>query len=147
MNCAGARGGLMTDQVHDFLTKPKRIRNEIMSTQSQIQGLRMSILPKAITYDVDKVQTSPSDIMIRYVEKLEKLEKQAEREQDAYLTAQEDIVRACKSLDKEERTIILQRFLEGQSFEDISDNVTMCRRSTFYVYKKALTKIDAIISR
>lgn len=136
----------MTDKVHDFLTRPRDIRRHIRAVGAEIKGLRLSLLPKAITYDKDRVQTSPSDQMLRFAERLNDLERRVQDLQLEYLAASDDIVRACGRLsDSVGAMIIQQRYLSGASFSEIAEMIPASERQMFRYYQRALDELDGII--
>ena len=56
----------------------KTVRNEradIETLQLRIKELQLSLLPRGIRYDSDKVQTSPSDQMLEVAAKVDALER------------------------------------------------------------------------
>ena len=63
----------MKEAVYRVLTKPKRIRAQITKSEAEMQGLRLSMLPGAIRYDKDKIQTSPDDPMTKYAARMDDL--------------------------------------------------------------------------
>ena len=53
-------------------------RSDIKTLQLRIIELQMSLLPRGIRYDSDKIQTSPSDQMLEVTAKLDALERKME---------------------------------------------------------------------
>ena len=140
----------MTDKVHNFLMRPRRIRAQIRQTESQIEGLRLSMLPGAIRYDKDKVQSSVgiSDQLAEYAGRLTDLEKRREELREEYLTAQDDIVEAAGHLVEDDygATIIMMRYLSNADFPDIAEEIGMTERNMFRYYKTAVEALDEIVS-
>lgn len=54
-------------------------QKEINIIREQIAQAELALLPSAIRYDQDKVQSSPSDPMIRMAEKVEKYEAELQK--------------------------------------------------------------------
>ena len=48
-------------ETYDFLLSPRRIADEIWRKDIRRKELRACLLPAAITYDKDRVQTTPED--------------------------------------------------------------------------------------
>lgn len=139
----------MTDKVHSFLMKPRRIRSKIRQTQSQIEGLRLSLLPGAIRYDKDKVQGKcPTDQMAEYAARLDELEHKLEELREEYLEAQDAIVEAAGRLVEDEygATIIMLRYLSDADFSEIAAEISMTERNMFRYYKTAVEALDQVVS-
>jgi DNA-directed RNA polymerase specialized sigma24 family protein len=137
----------MTDRVHELLTRPRNIRRRIRAIGAEIDGLRLSLLPKAITYDKDRIQASPSDPMTRFAGRLDELERKAQDLQLEYLAASDEVVKACSQLtDGVGAMIIQQRYLSGVSFADIAEMIPASERQMFRYYRQALDELDTIVS-
>jgi len=139
----------MTDKVHNFLMRPRRIRAQIRQTESQIEGLRLSMLPGAIRYDKDKVQTSfTNDQMAEYAARMEELEHRLVDLREEYLNAQDDIVEAVGHLVEDDygATIIMLRYISNTDFPDIADEIGMTERNMFRYYKTAVEALDQVVS-
>lgn len=139
----------MTDKVHNFLMRPRRIRAQIRQTESQVEGLRLSMLPGAIRYDKDKVQTSSTnDQMAEYAARMEELEHKLVELREEYLNAQDDIVEAVGHLvgDDYGATIIMLRYISNTDFPDIADEIGMTERNMFRYYKTAVEALDQVVS-
>ena len=54
---------MTTSEAYEFLDSIRRMEAEIMKKQLQHDELRSCLLPAGIRYDLDKVQSSPSDRM------------------------------------------------------------------------------------
>lgn len=136
----------MTDKVYAFLMRPRRIQSAIKNTAIEIQSLRASMLPKAITYDNERVQTSPSDAMLAYAERLDDLERKLDRLQIEYIDVQERIVSYTGRLQEPDAdTIILMRFLSYMSFETIADSISVSRSTVFRIYRRAVADLDTLL--
>lgn len=136
----------MTDKVYAFLMRPRRIQSAIKNTAIEIQSLRASMLPKAITYDNERVQTSPSDAMLAYAERLDDLERKLDRLRIEYIDVQERIVSYTGRLQEPDAdTIILMRFLSYMSFEAIADSISVSRSTVFRIYRRAVADLDTLL--
>ena len=135
----------MTDAVYRFLTKPRRIRSAIRKTEAEIEGLRLSMLPGAINYDKDSVQSSPEDPMVKFGVKICELEEQKTRLQNEYLEAQEEVVAVAGSLEELESLVITLRFISDVDFDGIADEIGKSRRQMFRYYDRALKNLENVI--
>ena len=134
----------MTQKVYDILTKPKVIRAQIRKAEAEREGLRLSMLPPAIRYDIDKVQTSPQDPFVQYAARFEEIERRIALLQIDYLNAQDDVVSLANKLEEPQSTIITLRFVSGMDFNEISKSIHMSERNMFRHYRKGTEELNKI---
>ena len=67
---------MTVSEAYAYLNSIRKIENEIVKLQLQHDELQSCLLPKAITYDGDRVQTSPEDKMSELAGKVVDMEKQ-----------------------------------------------------------------------
>lgn len=111
----GADGGDMTiSETYAFLNSVRHMEAEIIKAQLKHDELQSCLLPKAITYDKDAVQTSPSDPMLAIASQVVDLE--AEIRQMKQLKAQRivEINNAVAMLDDDTEQMILLGFYVGR---------------------------------
>ena len=104
----------------------KTVRNEradIETLQLRIKELQLSLLPRGIRYDSDKVQTSPSDQMLEVAAKVDALERKM---QAKLVKLNQDMVRAMEIVQAmptpEYRQLLTLRYLTGHmSWKQIAD--------------------------
>lgn len=110
------------NEAKDFFRQIRKEQAEVEHLQSLIAKTRMSLLPKGIRYDTDKVQTSPSDpmtetaaIIADYNRQLnESLAKLVERKIRA-----EQLIMSLDNTD--ERDILRLYYMETQEISDSSE--------------------------
>jgi len=110
--------------VLDFLKSIRHKRRELAALISHEEDLRLSLLPSGIRYDLDKVQTSPTDRMLEMMSKLGDMSAKTD-EFKAVLIA--DISLAEKLVDamptSKYRTLLRLRYLYGtepMNWEDVA---------------------------
>lgn len=138
----------MKQNVYEFLARPRHIKSQIRKKETELYGLRMSVLPGGIDYSQDKVQTSPSsDQMAKYAARIDDIMHDIERLQDEYAEAIEDIMLACQSLEDIEGDIISMRWVGGMDFGSISEEVNLSERQMFRKYHDGLEKMSVNVSK
>ena len=138
----------MKQNVYEFLARPRHIKSQIRKKETELYGLRMSVLPGGIDYSRDKVQTSPSsDQMAKYAARIDDIMHDIERLQDEYAEAIEDIMLACQSLEDIEGDIISMRWVGGMDFGSISEEVNLSERQMFRKYHDGLEKMSVNVSK
>ena len=138
----------MKQNVYEFLSRPLRIKSQIRKKETELYGLRMSVLPGGIDYSRDKVQTSPSsDQMEKYAARIDDIMHDIERLQDEYAEAIENIMLACQKLEDIEGDIISMRWVGGMDFGSISEEVHLAERQMFRKYHDGLEKMSVNVSK
>ena len=113
----------MTQEMFDFLMMPRRIRQQIWLAEEERQVLKLSMLPSAIRYDKDKVQSCPEDPMIQYIERLESIEQKIKKLQGEYLIAHDNVMEQARKLNDREGKAVVLRFIVGKSVHDTASEM------------------------
>lgn len=138
----------MRNEVFQFLTTPKNLKARIACIDVQIQDLRLMMLPSAIRYDKDKVQTSPEDPMLKYAERLDELERKKAALQKQYLTAQEAVSRAINCLaDPYEAQVLTMRYVGNKRFDDIIEAMPFASATVYRMHKEGLKHINSFLEK
>lgn len=137
----------MTEEVYQLLNRPRWTKSRIRTLQTQIEDLRLMMLPSAIRYDTDPVQTSPEDPMLKYAEKLLDLEAEVRRLKDEYYTESEALRGAIAGLSNvNEAEVLTCRFIADLRVDAIADRMH-ASESTIYRWQRKgiehLTKDDS----
>lgn len=107
-----------------FFKMVRAERADIETLQLRIKELELSLLPRGIRYDRDKIQTSPSDQMIEVASKIDELERKM---QTKLVKLNGDMVKAVTIVQAmptpEYRQLITLRYLTGSrtSWEQIAE--------------------------
>jgi len=112
----------MNRQAYIFLNSARVLHWEWLRLKAKHDELESCLLPAAIRYDRDKVQTSPDDAMSKIVAEVNELEKEMNRVQ---LRKSEQIVKIDKAISTlasaEERTALTMRYINRISVTEIAD--------------------------
>ncbi|MGN8705734.1 sigma factor-like helix-turn-helix DNA-binding protein [Bacillota bacterium HCP3S3_E9] len=128
--------------IFEVLRKPERIRIQIKKCAAEIEGLHEAVKPKAIRYDTDRVQsTGQTDPMAIYACRLEEKENELKVLQKKYFGALEEVEKMVKYLRLQEATVITLRYVKGESFAQIADEMHRSERSIFRDHKRAITAL------
>ena len=111
--------------VLDFLKSIRHKRIELAAIKSYEDDLRLSLLPSGIRYDLDKVQTSPSDRMLEIMSKVGDISDRSDAFKASLLA---DIDLAERMVDamptSRYRTLLRLRYLYGtepMSWQQVAD--------------------------
>lgn len=105
---------MTTSEAYDFLNSVRRTEIAILKLQLQHDELQSCLLPKAITYDGDRVQTSPEDKMLEIASRVLDMEKEIrdlKRRKAALIVEVND---AIARLDNDTEQVILLGFYVGR---------------------------------
>lgn len=123
----------MTDEVYKLLTAPRKTKYRIEQIKSKIIALRYTLMPSAIRYDMDKVQTSPIDALPDRMAQISELEDNLMEMNQIYQIEINDIIKACNEMGKEpEKTILMMQYVGGLSVIPIAGRLNY---SVSYTYK------------
>ena len=131
------------NKVKALLYQVRDEQKEINIIREQIAQAELALLPSAIRYDQDKVQSSPSDPMIRMAEKVERYEGQLRKHLDRIMTRRQRafvLVRRVK--DPMQRQVLELFFLDERrlSMAQVAETIGYTERQTYRIYKDALRK-------
>lgn len=132
----------MTDRLRDFLRRPRTLLRQLQRNNAELESLMSMVLPQAITYDRDKVQTTPSDPMGRYAERYDDLYRKGVELIEEYLRARDAVRTLTDSLDPEQGLIITRRFINDEDFETIAKKANMSIRTVYRAYENAVAAME-----
>ena len=136
----------MKDEVYEFLTMPKKTKLQIRSKQMQIEDLRLQMLPGAIRYDKDIVQSSPGDPMLKFIVRVDELERDIEGLKQQYVDEQKLISEAIEMLeDKREQVVLIGRYVSGDSYDEIAAELSLSVDRVFQIHRSAVDKMVGIV--
>ena len=130
----------------EFLNKIRYIDMMINCKLEQVAELRSMLLPSAIRYDKDKVQTSPdadsmSDTMSKVIELEEKINNDIDKLVDLKSVAREKIEQMENEVEK---VILYKRYFGNESFENIAVECGYSWRHIHRLHGEALNNFDKI---
>jgi len=112
----------MNKQAYEFLNSARVLHWQWLRVKAKHDELESCLLPGAIRYDRDKVQTSPDDIMGRILAEVNELEQRMEQLQVAKSKRIEEIDKIINSLQSdEERTVLTMRFINRIPVTEIAE--------------------------
>jgi RNA polymerase sigma factor (sigma-70 family) len=127
--------------IYDFLNRPRHIKSQITIAEKNLEDLRLSMYPSAIRYDRDKVQSSPSDPMPRYAEKVDELQTQIKKLQLEYLEARDAITNVALTLNYKEQEVIMLRYVARCSWRMIAFELNCTEDWVFKLHRKAVKNL------
>lgn len=130
----------------DFLKRPTRIYGDIVTLQERIENLRMNMLPKAISYDKDRVQTSPQDPMPDFAAKIDELDRELVGRMKDYENAQDDVQDVIRQVNNADaREVLAKRYLGQKSWRSIERDMYLCDRQIYRIHLAGLSAVEKIL--
>lgn len=105
---------MTTREAYDFLNSVRRTEIAILKLQLQHDELQSCLLPRAITYDGDKVQTTPEDKMSEIAGQVLDMEKEIAQLKRRKAKLIIEINAAIAKLDSDVEQMILLGFYVGR---------------------------------
>lgn len=111
----------MNKQAYEFLNSARVLHWQWLRLKAKHDELESCLLPAAIRYDKDKVQTSQDDQMSKIIAELQVLESKMAGVQQAKALRIEEIDKAINNLKSdEERTALTMRFINRIPVSEIA---------------------------
>lgn len=112
----------MNKQAYEFLNSARVLHLQWLRLKAKHDELESCLLPAAIRYDKDKVQTSPEDPMSKIVAEINELESRMNLVQYQKAKRIDEIDKVLSSLESEEmRTALTMRYINRITVSDIAD--------------------------
>lgn len=114
----------MNRQAYEFLNSARVLHWQWLRLKAKHDELESCLLPGAIRYDKDKVQTSPDDQMSKICAEIHELEIEMARVQRRKFVQLEKIERAISALESdEERTALTMRYVNRRPVAEIAEEM------------------------
>lgn len=129
-------------ETYDFLLQPKRISDEIWRKTLRRKELESCLLPKGISYDKDRVQSSPEDQTARVMAEVADLDHQIEELQQRRAFQILEVSELIDRLDdSREATILDAYYLGGKSMGEIAEHLHYSFQHTYRLRAAGVEKM------
>lgn len=133
-------------EVYDFLAGPHQKRLEITRKENIIAELRSCLLPGAIRYDKDKVQSSPRDQLSETMAKIDELERQVEAlkaERSALIIEVNNVI---EKLENDiEKAVLTEWYINRTKPPRIASNIGYSERRMYHYKKEGVQHLAQIL--
>jgi DNA-directed RNA polymerase specialized sigma subunit len=134
-------------ETYDRLLLPRRLADDIHRLDLRREELITKLLPKAITYDTDRVQTTPEDRVAVVMAEVDELDRKIEELKRQRFEAIQEIAREIDLLeDSRERAILDAYYLSGKSMESIAEHAHYSLSHTYALRRHGIQNIIKIIN-
>lgn len=135
----------MNRKAYDYLNSVRVLHWEWLRLKAKHDELETCLLPAAIRYDKDKVQTSPEDPMAKIVSEIADLEQRMEEIQFAKSIRINEITKSINELEStEERTALTMRYINRKSVADIAEAMGYSERRIYQFMDQGGSRIKRL---
>lgn len=136
----------MRKDLYELLTAPREDRRQINRIIQQINDLRISMLPTAIRYDRDRVQSSPDDPMIKFGAKMEKLESEKRVYENKYIEDYNRVDNTLRLLESADlQALMTYRYLGEKRYKEIAQRMKYSQSYVEKMHGKAVKQLEGKI--
>lgn len=136
----------MNRTAYEFLNSARVLHWRWLRLKAKRDELETCLLPAAIRYDKDKVQTSPDDQMSKVVAEINALETEMAEVQLLKTQQIEKIELAVNSLESdEERTALTMRYINRRPIAEIADDMGYSEPTIYRFMRQGGTNLLRLI--
>ena len=138
-------------EVKEYFRQIRKEQLEINHLAEMIQHEELTLLPKAVTYDKDKVQMSPEDILARSAAEIVEMQEELGRSimilKRKKAGAEAMIIKLENSDEREVMRYYYLDSIKGRLFrwDDVADKMHKDRRQIFRIHGNALKNLSQTI--
>nr|DAE46731.1 MAG TPA: Protein of unknown function (DUF1492) [Caudoviricetes sp.] len=135
------------NETYDFLMQIRRKEIIIRRKEMQRDELRDCLLPGAVRYDRDKVQSSPTDKMADVMARVDELDREIEQLKLEKAQAIIEISDIIEKLDNDKEKAVLTAFyIKAASMEAVAGIVCYSVRHTYLLRKQGVEHLKEVLS-
>lgn len=134
------------NETYDFLMQIRRKEIIIRRKEMQRDELRACLLPGAVRYDRDKVQSTPTDKMSDVMARVDELDREIERLKLEKAQAIIEISDVIEKLDNDKEKAVLTAFyIKAASMEAVAGIVCYSVRHTYLLRKQGVEHLKEVL--
>ena len=142
----GGDAVMTLDETYDFLMQIRRKEIIIRRKETQRDELRACLLPGAIRYDRDRVQSTPTDKMADVIVRVDELDREIEqlrREKASLVIEISDAIETLK--DDYERTVLTEFYIARAPMTEVADAINYSVRRAYHFRKMGVTHLGEVL--
>ena len=132
-------------ETYEYLQRPRKLELSIMRLSLQHDELQACLLPAAIRYDKDVVQTSPEDKLSEVAAAVLDLEKKIQRLRSQKARMLLEINAAIDKLDDKDAVILTAYYIKRMTMSDVADIIDKSLQHTYRLRKKAVQHLSELM--
>ena len=132
-------------ETYEYLQRPRKLELSIMRLSLQHDELQTCLLPAAIRYDKDVVQSSPEDKLSEVAAAVLDLEKKIQRLRSQKARMLLEINAAIDKLDDKDAVILTAYYVKRMTMSDVADIIDKSLQHTYRLRKKAVQHLSELM--
>lgn len=134
------------DETYDFLMQIRRKGIIIRRKETLRDELRACLLPGAIRYDRDRVQSTPTDKMADVIARVDELDREIEQLRREKATLVIEISDAIEKLeDDNEKTVLTEFYIARAPMTEVADAINYSVRRAYHFRKMGVTHLGEVL--
>lgn len=134
------------NETYDFLMQTRRKEVIIRRKESQRDELRACLLPGAVRYDRDKVQTTPTDKMSDVMARVDELDREIEQLRREKASLVIEISDAIEKLeDDNEKTVLTEFYIARAPMTAAADAINYSVRRAYDFRKRGVVHLGEVL--
>lgn len=142
---------MTTGVIKEYFRQIRREQLEIIHLAEMIEHEELTLLPKAVTYDKDRVQISPEDILARSAAEIVEMQEELGRSililKRKKAKAESMIIQLENSDEREVMRYYYLDSIDGKllKWDDVADKMHREKRQIFRIHGNALSNLSKIL--
>ena len=133
-------------ETYDFLMQIRRKEIIIRRKETQRDELRACLLPGAVRYDRDKVQSTPTDKMSDVMARVDELDREIEQLRREKATLVIEISDAIEKLeDDNEKTVLTEFYIARAPMTQAADAINYSVRRAYDFRKRGVIHLGEVL--
>ena len=134
------------NETYDFLMQIRRKEIIIRRKETQRDELRACLLPGAVRYDRDKVQSTPTDKMSDVMARVDELDREIEQLRREKATLVIEISAAIEKLeDDNEKTVLTEFYIARAPMTQAADAINYSVRRAYDFRKRGVIHLGEVL--
>lgn len=134
------------NETYDFLMQIRRKEIIIRRKETQRDELRACLLPGAVRYDRDKVQSTPTDKMSDVMARVDELDREIEQLRREKATLVIEISDAIEKLeDDNEKTVLTEFYIARAPMTQAADAINYSVRRAYDFRKRGVIHLEEVL--
>lgn len=126
------------NELYDILCAPKKTKRKIAVIKAQMEKLRVMMLPGAIRYDLDHVQSSPKDQMLIFAEKIDELGRKATAQEELYMKQYAEVEELIEGLDDTHQDVVRLQYLAECKPREVAEMLSYSESTVYRLKREAI---------
>ena len=134
------------NETYDFLMQIRRKEIIIRRKETQRDELRACLLPGAVRYDRDKVQSTPTDKMSDVMARVDELDREIEQLRREKATLVIEVSDAIEKLeDDNEKTVLTEFYIARAPMTQAADAINYSVRRAYDFRKRGVIHLGEVL--